>query len=61
LKATTAFTSEEALFASTGKPVKYIALRSQVALQICKENGIDRIVIDNKLGTMMVLRQDGDA
>ena len=58
LKATIAFTSEQALFEWAKKPTKYVALRSQAFLEICEAESIERIVIDNTLKTMIVLQNN---
>jgi hypothetical protein len=58
LKATAAFTREEALFEWAKKPAKYFSFRSQTVLELCEANGIDRIVIDSKLRTMIVLQKN---
>ncbi len=57
LKATIAFTSEQALFEWAKKPTKYVSFRSQTVLEICATNDIKRVVIDNKLRTMIVLQR----
>ena len=59
LKATVAFTSEHALFEWANKSIKYVSLRSQAFLGLCEANGIDRVVIDDKLRTMIVLQNNG--
>jgi hypothetical protein len=57
LKAIAAFSSEEALFTWKKKVAKYISLPSKAIIEICEANGIDRIVIDSKLPTMIVLQR----
>ena len=59
LKATVAFTSEHALFEWAKKPVKYVAMRSPAVLDLCEANGIDRVVVDDKLRTMIILQNNG--
>ena len=59
LKATAAFTSEVALFEWAKKSVKYVSFRSQAVLKLCEDNGIDRVVIDDKLRTMIILQNNG--
>jgi hypothetical protein len=58
LKATAAFTSEQALFEWAKKPTKYVSFRSQMVLELCEANGIKRVVIDSKLRTMIVLQKE---
>jgi hypothetical protein len=58
LKAIAAFSSEEALFTWKKKVTKYISLPSKAIIEICEANGIDRIVIDSKLPTMVVLQRN---
>jgi hypothetical protein len=58
LKATAAFTSEQALFEWAKKPAKYVSFRSQMVLELCEVNDISRIVIDSKQRTMIVLQKD---
>ena len=58
LKATVAFTSEQALFNWAEKPTKYVSFQSQVVLKMCGDNGICRVVIDSKQRTMIVLQKD---
>jgi len=57
LKAIAAFSSEDALFTWKKKVTKYISLPSKTIIEICEANGIDRIVVDNKLPTMVVLQK----
>ena len=57
LKAIAAFSSEEALFTWKKKVTEYISLPSKAIIEICEANGIDRIVVDNKLPTMVVLQR----
>ena len=59
LAATTAFTSKDALYTWTQKGTQYVALSSRTFIELCKKNGIRRIVIDNNLPTVVVL-QDGE-
>lgn len=60
LKAIAAFTSEEALYAWAKKPTKYVSFRSTVVIEMCEKNGVDRIVIDSKLRTMIVIQKNKD-
>jgi len=60
LKATAAFTSKEALFAWKKEETKCVSLPSKAFLKICEESEIDRIVIDNKLRTMVVLQRNNE-
>ena len=60
LKAIAAFTSEEALFTWKKGVTKYISLPSKAIIQICETNGIDRIVVDSNLPTMIVLQRNKD-
>ena len=60
LKAIAAFSSEEALFTWKKKVTKYVSLPSKAIIEICEANGIDRIVVDNKLPTMVVLQKNND-
>jgi hypothetical protein len=55
LKSIMAFTSEHALFEWAKEPAKYVSFRSKFVLELCELNGIDRIVIDDKLRTMIIL------
>jgi hypothetical protein len=57
LKAIAAFSSEEALFTWKKKVSKYISLPSKAIIEICEANGIDRIVVDSALPTMVVLQK----
>lgn len=57
LKATAAFTSKDALFEWAKKPTTCISLSSKTVIEICEANEIDRIVIDSKLRTMIVLQR----
>jgi hypothetical protein len=56
LKAIAAFSSEEALFTWKKKVTKYVSLPSKAIIEICEANGIDRIVVDSNLPTMVVLQ-----
>jgi hypothetical protein len=58
LKATAAFTSKEALFYWAKRATKCISLPSKTVIEICEANDIDRIVIDSKLRTMIVLQRN---
>lgn len=57
LKAIAAFSSEDALFTWKKKVTKYISLPAKALIEICKTNGIDRIVVDRSLPTMVVLER----
>ena len=57
LKATAAFTSKDALFEWAKKPTTCISLSSKTVIEICEAHEIDRIVIDSKLRTMIVLQR----
>jgi hypothetical protein len=59
LKTTAAFTSEQVLFEWAQKPIKYVSLRSQAVLDLCEANGICRVVVDDRLRTMVVLEKNG--
>ena len=58
LKATAAFTSEEALFVWKAKTTKYVSLPAKTVIEICEANDIDRIVVDSGLRTMVVLQRN---
>ncbi len=58
LKASAAFTSEDALFAWAKKSVKYVSFRSQMVLQLCESIGIERVIIDSGLRTMIWLQKN---
>ena len=58
LKATAAFTSEQALFEWAKKPAKYVSFRSQAVMELCENNSIQRIVIDSGLRTMIVIQNN---
>jgi hypothetical protein len=60
LKAVAAFTSEQALFTWKKGVTKYVSLPSKAIIQICETNGIDRIVVDSNLPTMIVLQRNKD-
>jgi SseB protein N-terminal domain len=61
LKATAAFTSEQTLFEWAKKPTKYVSFRSQMVLELCKANDIERIVIDSRQRSMIVLQKNDSA
>jgi hypothetical protein len=48
---------EQALIGWAEKPAKCISPRSQIVLELCEANGIERVVIDSKLRTMIVLQK----
>jgi hypothetical protein len=57
LKAIADFTSEDALFTWKKKVTKYVSLPAKALIEICKTNGIDRIVVNSSLPTMVVLER----
>ncbi len=61
LKVLAAFTDEKALLDWSKRPCPYTSIRSQDVLELCKANGIVRIVINNNSSNTFVLekaRQD---
>ena len=60
LKVLGAFTDEKALLNWTKKPTPFTKLRSQDAIQFCKQNGIDRIVINSDQPNMFILERNRD-
>lgn len=58
LKVLAAFTDENALLEWAKKPTQYTALRSQDVIDLCKSNGIDRVVINNLQKNMFVLERN---
>jgi hypothetical protein len=61
LKVLAAFTDERALLDWAKKPCAYISMRSQSVLQLCEENGISRIIINNNSSNTLVLEKDRSA
>jgi hypothetical protein len=58
LKVLGAFTDENALLSWANKPTPFTWLSSQEILKLCKENLVDRIVINSDLPTMFVLERN---
>ena len=58
LKVLAAFTDERALLDWAKKPYTYTSMRSQDVLQLCEDNGIARIIINNSSSNTFVLEKD---
>jgi len=61
LKVLAAFTDERALLDWAKKPCAYTSMRSQSVLQLCEDNGIARIIINNSSSNTFVLEKDRSA
>ena len=58
LKVLAAFTDERVLLDWAKKPCAYTSMRSQAVLQMCEDNGITRIIINNNSSNTFVLEKD---
>ena len=57
LKVLGAFTDEQSLLEWSKKPKTYTAMSSKDVMKLCKDNGIDRIVINSNQPNMFVLER----